>query len=100
LEKEKCCKQVEDFLNRESISCESTIICDSNFTKSIITYAKKSKADLIAVMTTHDFTLNQIFSGSYSQQFGNHSNMPVLSVPNTLNFEYSYANPLLGGMPG
>lgn len=92
-------KQVENFLKQESISYSSSIIKDNNFPKAIIAQAKKHKADLIAVMTTHDFTLNQILNGSYSQQFVNHSKTPVLSIPNTLEFEYSYANPLVGGMP-
>jgi len=82
-------KQVEGFLKRETISFESKIIKETNFTKAIIEHAGKRKADLIAVMTTHDFSLDQIFEGSYSQQFVNHSKIPVLSVPNTLNFECS-----------
>lgn len=91
-------KQVETFLDRESISNETAFIKDEHFTKSILALAKKSKADLISEMTTHDFSLNQLISGTYSQQFVNHSKIPVLSIPNTLNFEYSYSNPLLGGM--
>ena len=92
-------KQVEDFLNAESINFESTIVKGTNFTETILTEAKKQKADLIAVMTTHDFRLTQLIAGTYSQQFVNHSKTPILSVPDNLNFEYSYSDPLLGGMP-
>ncbi|MDO9000396.1 universal stress protein [Sediminibacterium sp.] len=91
-------KQVVNFLKQESISHQTSIITDSNFTKAILKLANEQKADLVAVMTSHDFSLDQIFSGTYSQQFVNHSKIPVLSIPNTLEFEYSYANPLTGGM--
>ena len=92
-------KQVENFLDKESISYTTNTINGLNFTKDILAHAKKTKADLIAVMTTHDFNLSQLVTGTYSQQFVNHSKIPILSVPNTLQFEYSFANPLLGGMP-
>jgi len=90
-------KQVEELFIKESINFESSFIDDDNFTKSIIRHAKTVKADLIAVMTSHDFSLDQLLSGPYAQQFVNHSKLPVLSVPNTLDFEYSFENPLSGG---
>lgn len=89
-------KQVENFLRKESISFSSTIIKHTNFTKAIINHANKNKADLIAIMTKHDFSLNQILNGSYAQQFVNHSKIPILSVPNSLKFNYSYTKPWLG----
>jgi nucleotide-binding universal stress UspA family protein len=82
--------QVEKFLNKEAIACSKTFINDKNFTKAIIDHAKKHKADLVAVMTNHDFSLSQILNGPYAQQFVNHSPIPVLSVPNTLQFEYRH----------
>lgn len=90
--------QVEKFLNSEAIEFKSAFITGTNFTKSIIDHALKNKADLIAIMTNHDFSIDQIFSGVYAQQFVNHSKLPVLCVPNTLDFEYSFTNPLLGSL--
>lgn len=91
-------KQVEKFLKKESISCQTAFISNPNFTKSIIKLANAKKADLIAIMKNHDFGLDQLLSGPYAQQFVNHSNIPVLSVPNTIEFEYSYDNPISGGL--
>lgn len=91
-------KQVEGLFINESINFKSYFIDDDNFPKAIISHAKTVKADLIAVMTSHDFSLDQVLSGSYAQQFVNHSKLPVLSVPNTLNFTYSFENPLSGGL--
>ena len=91
-------KQVEDFLKAETIRSESTFISDPNFTKAIIKHATNKKADLIAIMKNHDFGFDQLLSGPYAQQFVNHSKIPVLSVPDTLEFEYSYENPISGGL--
>jgi len=73
--------QVEDYLSKLNIKHTSTSIFSENFTKEILEYAKKNKADLIVVMKKHDFSLNQLVKGTYSEQFVNHSEIPILSVP-------------------
>jgi nucleotide-binding universal stress UspA family protein len=92
--------QVEDYLSKLNIKHISASIYSENFTKEILDYAKKNKADLIVVMKKHDFSLNQLVKGTYSEQFVNHSEIPILSVP-------IYSNPemienfslLVGDMP-
>ncbi len=91
-------KQVQEYLQELSINSSNVLIEDNNFTKSIIKYAQGNKADLIAIMKNHDFSLDQLLKGSYAQQFVNHSKIPVLAIPNTIEFEYQYQNPLLGGL--
>jgi nucleotide-binding universal stress UspA family protein len=73
--------QVENYLSALGIKNKSTSIFSENFTKETLDYAKKNKADLIVVMKKHDFSLNQLVKGTYSEQFVNHSEIPVLSVP-------------------
>jgi hypothetical protein len=86
-------------LKHEAIDYKSYFINNENFAKSIIGFASKQKADLIAIMTSHDFSLDQVLKGSYAQQFVNHSGIPVLSSPDTLKFEYSYTPSLSGILP-
>ena len=80
--------QVVAFLKNENIEYESIFLSNPNFTKALLDHAKKYKADLLAIMTKHDFSVGQILNGTYAQQFVNHSKIPVLSVPDTLKFEF------------
>lgn len=91
--------QIQVLLKKESINSQLSFIKDDNFTKAIINHSKKNKADLIAVMTNHDFSLDQLLSGPYAQQLVNHSKIPILSVPDTLEFEYAYSSPSAGYVP-
>ncbi len=91
------CNQVEKLLNKESIAFKTTIIKDQNFTKAIVSHAKRQKADVIAIMTTHNFSLDQLVRGPYAGQFVNHSKIPILSVPDRISFDYSYTPSLSGG---
>lgn len=90
------CNQVEKLLQKETIAFKTFLLKDKNFTKAVLNHAKKQKADMIAVMTNHDFSLDQVLSGPYAEQFVNHSKTPILSVPNTIEFEYSYTPSLSG----
>lgn len=92
--------QVEKYLTKQNIKHKSTSIFADNFTKEILSYAKKNKADLIAVMKKHDFSLDQIIKGTYSEQFVNHSSIPILSVPVYTNPDMmAHGTYLLGDVP-
>lgn len=80
--------QVVAFLKNEGIEHESAFLTNPNFTQAILEHAKTHKADLVSIMTKHDFSLAQIINGTYAQQFVNHSRIPVLSVPDSLKFEF------------
>lgn len=74
-------KQVEKYLTKLKMNFKSTQIVADNFTKEILIYAIKNKADLIAIMNEHDFSLDQLIKGPYAKQFVNHSSIPVFSIP-------------------
>ena len=73
--------QVVGYISKLNIKYKSTSIFSENFIKEILEYARKNKADLIVVMKKHDFDLNQLVKGTYSKQFVNHSEIPILSIP-------------------
>lgn len=89
--------QVENYLSALNIKHKSTSIFSENFTKETLDYAKKHKADLIVVMKKHDFSLNQLVKGTYSEQFVNHSEIPILSVPVYSNLDMIENFSLLDG---
>jgi nucleotide-binding universal stress UspA family protein len=91
--------QVENYLSKLNIKYKSTTIFAVNFTKEILAHAKKNNADLIIVMKSHPHSLDQLIKGSYSQQFVNHSTIPILSIstfsdPDMINNSY-----LIGDIP-
>ncbi len=59
-----------------SVHCLET----HNPTSSIMSFARKMKADLIAIMTEQDTSEANVMMGTIAQQLVNHSEWPVLSV--------------------
>ena len=93
--------QVDDYLTKLNILCTNTIISGSNFTKEIIEHATKNNADLIAVMNDTSFSFEHLIKGPYAKQLVNHSLIPILSVPISVNSDSTYYSPYLSGtMPG
>lgn len=76
----KMIASAENYFKEINISVTLLTLTDDNFTKAVITHAKKSKADVIAISTTKNFHFNQLISGSYAQQLVNHSSVSILSV--------------------
>jgi len=77
---EQYVNQVANYLSKLNIKHKSTSIFSENFTKEMLEYARKNKADLIVIMKKHDFSLNQMVKGTYSKQFVNRSEIPILSI--------------------
>ena len=93
-------EQVEKYLTKCNVKHTSTSIFADNFTKEILDYAKKNDADLIVVMKKHDFSLTQLVKGVYSEQFVNHSIIPILSIPVFSNPDMmSHGTYLVGDLP-
>jgi nucleotide-binding universal stress UspA family protein len=93
-------EQVEKYLTKCNVKHTSTSIFADNFTKEILDYAKKNNADLIVVMKKHDFSLTQLVKGVYSEQFVNHSIIPILSIPVFSNPDMmSHGTYLVGDLP-
>jgi leucyl-tRNA synthetase len=59
-----------------------------NFAKAVMNYSKKTKADLISIMTDHESNLTGMFLGAFAKQIINHSKIPVMSIrPIEANYE-------------
>lgn len=72
-------KQVEEHLDHNGISHETTILTDGTVATMTLNFAQTVKADLIAVMTDQE-NYTGFFVGEYAQQIVNHSKVPVLTV--------------------
>jgi nucleotide-binding universal stress UspA family protein len=93
-------EQVEKYLTKCNVKHTSTSIFADNFTKEILDYATKNNADLIVVMKKHDFSLDQLLKGGYSEQFVNHSAIPILSIPVVSNPDMmTHGTYLVGDLP-
>jgi len=93
-------EQVEKYLTKLNVKHQSTSLFADNFTKEILDYAKKNDADLIVVMKKHDFSLTQLVKGVYSEQFVNHSSIPILSIPVFTNPDMmTHGTYLVGDLP-
>ncbi len=74
------CKQVEEFLQKEMVKYTTKCVVAGNFTKETIAFAEENKADLIAIMSEQETTVNNILLGSYAQQMVNSSPVPVITI--------------------
>jgi nucleotide-binding universal stress UspA family protein len=73
-------EQVVDFMEDEGIEVETDSIEAHNLTDATIDYARKSNANLIAIMTEQEKTATNILLGNFAQQMVNHSPIPVLTI--------------------
>ncbi len=73
-------QQTERFLLEEGVQIKQTDLITEDLEEDLIAYAKKSKADMIAIVAVESRTkLNVIFS-NHSRPIINHSEIPVLAV--------------------
>ncbi len=79
--------QAEDYFKERDIKYLSVFIDSEQITDDTLEYAKKIKANLIAIMTEQETTTANLWMGPYASQMVNHSPFPVLSVkPNSTIF--------------
>ena len=72
--------QVVEFMEDEGIEVITDSIEAHHLTDATIDYARKSNANLIAIMTEQEKAATNILLGNYAQQMVNHSPIPVLTV--------------------
>jgi len=72
--------QAEDYFKERDIKFVSVFIDSEQITDDTLEYAKKIKANLIAIMTEQETTTANLWMGPYASQMVNHSPYPVLSV--------------------
>lgn len=75
--------QAEDYFRERDIKYTSVYIDSEQITDDTLEYAKKIKANLIAIMTEQETTTANLWMGPYASQMVNHSPFPVLSVKPT-----------------
>lgn len=72
-------KQVMEYLQGRNIKAESNEEYGANPTDATIVYAKAIHADLIAIMTEQEPSIQSLIMGEYAQQMINRSPVPVIS---------------------
>lgn len=72
--------QAEDYFKERDIKFVSEFIDSEQITDDTLEYAKKIKANMIAIMTEQETTTANLWMGPYASQMVNHSPFPVLSV--------------------
>ena len=73
-------KQVESFIKKHKLVVTSEFVNNKNVSEGVIKYAKKSKADLIMIMTQSEMDWTDLFIGSTAQEIINNSEIPVISI--------------------
>lgn len=77
----KLLHQAKQLLEEASIEVKTSIINGDLVTENILKHCGKVKSKLVVVPSKNSFKIGQLFSGSYAQQFVNHSHLPVLVMP-------------------
>jgi len=72
--------QAEDYFKEHDVRFLSVFIDSKQITDDTLEYAKKIKANMIAIMTEQETTTANLWMGPYASQMVNHSPFPVLSV--------------------
>jgi len=72
--------QTEEYLEERKIRYRSVFLEAENITDTVLEYAVKADANLIAIMTEQETTTANLWLGPYAAQMVNHSSIPVLSV--------------------
>jgi nucleotide-binding universal stress UspA family protein len=72
--------QAEDYFKERAIRYRSVFIDSEQITDDTLEYAKKIKANMIAIMTEQETSTANLWMGPYASQMVNHSPFPVLSV--------------------
>jgi len=72
--------QVEQFIVQHNVFCTVEFIEGSDVAEEVMKHAKKTKADIVMIMTQQEMDWTDMFIGSEAQQIINHCDTPVLSI--------------------
>lgn len=72
--------QVTEFISSHQIQVTGELIHGDDIPEEIMTYSKKSEADLIMIMTQQELIWTEYFIGTASQEIINNSEIPVCSI--------------------
>ncbi|HET6244952.1 MAG: universal stress protein [Bacteroidetes bacterium] len=88
-------QQVNEFLEKNQVMHESTIVHREDHANIIMKFASEKDADLILIMTEQEFDSSNYFLGSSAQTIVNHSKVPVLVVrPEGFEVSWTKNNPM------
>jgi nucleotide-binding universal stress UspA family protein len=71
---------VEKAVKKSGLAYSCKIVKGDNLAVAALKYSKKTKADLIIVLTDHESNLKARFLGAFAKQIVNHSKIPVMSI--------------------
>jgi len=80
--------QAEDYFKENGVTYTVSFLEADNITETTLNYAKKIQANLIAIMTSQETELSNLWLGTYAAQMVNHSPIPVLSIHPDKGFLY------------
>ncbi|MCP4553007.1 MAG: universal stress protein [Bacteroidetes bacterium] len=73
-------KKAVQYLEKKEVTFSVESIVSDDITRTIINYAQKQNADLVATMTEQSVTKSNVFLGSNAQQLVNNSPIPLLNI--------------------
>jgi nucleotide-binding universal stress UspA family protein len=74
-------KELTKQFEQENIHCTFYMVSGDDYASEILEYAKESEADMVAVATSKNHSVDKILTSKTDKKLINHSSIPVLSVP-------------------
>ncbi len=74
-------RQASQYIQMKVKAYQDKIISSKNEVSDLVKHASEDKTDLLVIMSSHEKSLANLFSGPYAQQVTDKSNSPVLICP-------------------
>lgn len=74
-------RQASQYVQMKVKEYQGKLITSKNEVSDVVKHAHEDKADLLVIMSSHEKSLANIFSGPYAQQVTDKSNTPVMICP-------------------
>lgn len=74
-------RQASQYIQMKVRQYQDKLIASKNEVGDLVKYATEEKADLLVIMSSHEKSLSNLFSGPYAQQVTDKSNAPILICP-------------------
>lgn len=74
-------RQASQYIQQKVKTYQDKLISSKNEVTDLVKTASEDKADLLVIMSSHEKSLSNLFSGPYAQQVTDKSSIPVLICP-------------------
>jgi nucleotide-binding universal stress UspA family protein len=74
-------RQASEYIQVKVRQYQDKLISSKNEVVDLVKYASEENADLLVIMSSHEKSLSNLFSGPYAQQVTDKSNAPILICP-------------------